>query len=130
MAEKQARASSRFDALLTKLARLANAGISYLPLLLAGPVLGASVYWFLQQPSAQLKLLDTNKLTLEQQLLAIRPVAITLGIVVVLLLGVWLGFARRRGIPFATIASRAGAYLTPFLAVPFVVALMQAGLEK
>ena len=46
MAEKQAGASSRVDALLTKLARLANAGISYLPLLLAGPVLGASVYWF------------------------------------------------------------------------------------
>ena len=130
MAEKQAGASGRVDALLTKLAQLANAGISYLPLLLAGPVLGASVYWFLQQPAAQLKLLDTNKLTLEQQLVAIRPVAGAFGVVVLLVLGVWLAYARRRSIPFATVASKAGAYLTPLLAAPFVVALMQAGLEK
>ena len=130
MAEKQAGASSRVDALLTKLARLANAGISYLPLLLAGPVLGASVYWFLQQPAAQLKLLDNNKLTLDQQLQAIRPVGIALLAVIAVVLSVYAVFARRRGIPFATVASKAGAYLTPFLAVPFVVALMQTGLEK
>jgi len=130
MGEKQGRASSRIDALLVSLSRLAKAGISYLPLLLAGPVLGASVYWFLLQPPAQLKLLDTNKLTLEQQLLAARPVFVAVGVVAFVLLAAYIVLTKRRGIPFATIASKIGGYLTPFLAVPFVVALMQAGLEK
>ncbi len=130
MLAKLRRLSERTDAALVPLARLARAGISLFPLLLAPPVLAGSVYWFLKQPTPQLKLLDTNKLTVDQQILAAKPVGIAVGVVAALFLVLWLVLARLRGASFASVAARVGALLTPFLAVPFVVALMQPGIEK
>ncbi|NUP10431.1 MAG: DUF2079 domain-containing protein [Polyangiaceae bacterium] len=119
-----------FDALLAAIARLGHASLSYLLLLVVAPILGASAYWYFRGPDTRLKFLDTNKVTFADQIAAAKPVGIVIAVVVVVVAALHFAWTRRRGVPFATIAQRAGTYLTPLLAVPFVVALFQKGIEK
>jgi len=117
------------DGSLLALSRFGRASVSYLVALALAPVLASSVYWYLAGPESRLKLLDTNKLAKGEQLLAFYYVAGAIGFVVLGLLLGYFGYARRKGLSFAWLASRTGALLTPLLAVPFMVALMEPGIE-
>lgn len=129
MTVEQARVS-RFDAFLALLSRMGRATLSYVGLLIAAPILAGSAYWFLAGPPARLKLLDSNKLKFAEQLAAVVGPAAGL---VALMTAVAIAYAtwgRRRELSFAGLAGRAGNLALPLVAVPFVVALMQEGLEK
>ncbi|MBK6514622.1 MAG: DUF2079 domain-containing protein [Polyangiaceae bacterium] len=130
MEAKGRRALRWLDATLTALARIGTAVLSYLSVVLLGPLLAASAYWFWKGPEQRLKLLDTNKLTGAEQAAASKAGFVALGIVLITVPALHFAWTRRKGFGFAAAAQRLGHYLTPLLAVPFVVALMQKGVEK
>lgn len=124
------RMSRWFDAMLMGIARAGQAGLSYLVVVVLAPLFAASAYWFLRGPETRLKLLDTNKLKLDEQIAAAKVGAISLVAVLIVVPALHYAWTRRRGVSFASLAQRIGVFLTPLLAVPFIVALFQKGLEK
>lgn len=119
-----------FDAVLLFFSRVGRATLTYLFALLAAPVLAGSVWWFWKDQDARLKLLDTNKVTSSDQLAGGTYVMVALVTVVVVTVAIHFAWTFRKGASFTTLAQRAGAFLTPFLATPFIVALFQKGVEK
>lgn len=124
------RALRWLDATLTAIARVGYAGLSYLLVVVLAPIFAASAYWYWKGPETRLRLLDTNKLTWADQKAAAGAGVVALGLVLVAVPVLHFAWTRRKGYGFAAAAQRLGHYLTPLLAVPFIVALMQKGLEK
>lgn len=117
---------SGLDRFATAVARL-GVRVPMVVAALMAPLVGASAIWFLKNRHA---LLTTNDLTFSQQLWAAVAPAITLVSVAAAVTGLFYGWARPRGVPFLSFATRLGAFLLPLAAVPFVGALLTPDLEK
>lgn len=130
MKDERGRLTRAIDAVATGFARLAQAGLSYLLVLLLAPIFAGSAIWYARGGIKRLGLLDTNKLRFEDQLAAAVPMGVTVGATLVVLLAVWAVLRWRRGLPFARFGAAASAWLLPLLAVPFALSLFQKGIEK
>jgi len=110
-------------------ARLAQAGTTYLVVpVLAAMALGSTL-WFAKPE--RLKFLDNNKVTYEDQKAAAIRVALVLGGIVLMVVGVALYTKLRRGaLRLPSAFAKVGAFATALLGVPFGLALFQKNLEK
>ncbi|MFO0553716.1 MAG: DUF2079 domain-containing protein [Polyangiaceae bacterium] len=120
----------RLDAALLRGARVGRALLSPWFVLLLVPLLLGSAYWYYSGGQGRLKALDTNKVKLADQLGAVRMAGNFLLLIGGTVGAVYAAYRVKRGAPLAAIVARASAFVTPLLAAPFVVALMQDKVEK
>lgn len=111
-------------------ARLFRAGLGFVWPPAFAVVAAASVVWYLRGKD-RLKLLGTNQIGYPQQLEAATPVVVAVGVLAAsILIGVAWRRVRAGTFDTARVFSTLGAWLIPFGAAPFVLALFQPDVEK